>query len=101
MLSWVSKHNGFLQTAGRGVTAALLHLQKMSTYKDPTAWAAIANVMRKDKRRKPAPLSKHGDTAFYIARKKGTGKKVNINAAELFCLRVRRADDTKRAQPLL
>lgn len=56
----------------------------MNTYRDPTAWTAIAHVMREDKRRKPDPLPKHGDTAFYIARKgAGGGKHIKFNKAEI------------------
>lgn len=65
----------------------------MSTYKDPTAWAAIANVMREDKRKpKTEPPPKHGDTVFYIERKgAGGGKHTKINEVELNYQRLLRA----------
>ena len=64
----------------------------MKEYRDPTAWAAIGNVMRQKKKRKPERQPKHGDTAFYNPGKgAGGGKHSKVNRDVLLRSRLLRA----------
>lgn len=62
----------------------------MEAYKDPTAWRAIANVMREQKfeawlqMMENQPKRKKTGTAIYTERKRGTGKQILINKSNWF-----------------
>lgn len=64
----------------------------MKEYRDPTAWAAIGNVMRQKKKRKPERQQKHDDAVIYNTGKgAGGGKHSKVNKDVLLRSRLLRA----------
>lgn len=62
----------------------------MSYYKDPTAWEAIANVEREQKRRPRQKQKKHSGVAHYKTPENKGGVRVHVNKAEWFYSQMRR-----------
>ena len=61
-------------------------------YNDPTAWQAIANVMREQKQKQQKkPQKKHSGVAIYKQTKHTGGTVIHINKAEWYYAQMMRA----------